>query len=85
MPEARSSGSSRYTSVRVELIRHGADVGFLQPDTSYMVQIGDKPVREFKVPLEHVQFHRHMQDLDFHTSPSMKLRSAAAILVGVYL
>jgi hypothetical protein len=79
MPEARSSGSSRYTSVRVELIRHGADVGFLQPDTSYMVQIGDKPVREFKVPLEHFQFHQHMQDLDFDAGPETQAEELEAL------
>jgi CHAT domain len=79
MSEARSSGSSRYTSILVELIRHGADEGIFRPDIPYMVQIGDKPVTEFRVPLKHVHFLQHMQGLDYHATPETNAKSLEAL------
>jgi hypothetical protein len=44
-----------------------------------MVQIGDKPVREFRVPLKHVHFHQHMQGLDYRATPETNAKSLEAL------
>lgn len=79
MSEVNSAGSSRYGSVLVELIRHGADEGIFRPDIPYMVQTGDKPVREFKVPLKQVQFHQYMQGLDYRAAPKIRAEALEAL------
>jgi hypothetical protein len=51
-----------------------------------MVQIGDQPIREFKVPLEHVQFHQYIQDLDYRAGPetqAVELEALSTVVTNV--
>jgi hypothetical protein len=79
MKKFTTYGSSRYTSIRIELLRHGPDQGMFRPDFSYMVQVGDKPVREFNVPLDQVQFYHHIQDLNSDANPDVRAKALEAL------